>query len=139
MADVVKIAEEISIIMPRISRQIMSDLFTTVDIPHAQLFVIMTLFHTGSCRTCDIGRQLKVTAPTATGIVDRLEKAGYVSRSTDQEDRRTVMVNLTVEGKKLALRVKDKVVERWADLLQKIPAEDAEKYLEILHKIKEAL
>jgi DNA-binding MarR family transcriptional regulator len=139
MTNVVQIAEEISLIMPRISRKILSDIFQVVDIPHAQIFVIMTLFHNGPCRTCDIGRELKVAAPTATGIVNRLAKSGYVRRTPSRDDRRTVMVELTGEGHEIALKLKAKVVERWAEILKKIPSEDAEKYLEILRKIKEAV
>ncbi len=139
MADLVRIAEEISIIMPRITRQILSDLFQAVDIPQAQLKLIMTLYQSGPCSPCDIGRQLRVSAPTATGIVARLEKAGYVRRSANKDDRRMVMVELTEAGKKVAHQVKQKAVERWAAVLAKLPVEDAEKYLAILKVIQESL
>jgi DNA-binding MarR family transcriptional regulator len=139
MVNTVKIAEEISLIMPRISRKIVADLFRIVDIPHAQLFVLMMLFHEGPCRTCDIGRELKVSAPTVTGIVDRLEKSGYVKRVSSKDDRRTVMVELTAKGSTVANKLRATVVKRWAEILGKIPARDAQKYVEILRRIKEAL
>ena len=53
--------------------------------------------------------------------------------------RRTVMVDLTPDGQKLALKLRATVVERWTKILSGIPSEDAEKYLEILKKISEAL
>jgi DNA-binding MarR family transcriptional regulator len=38
-----------------------------------------------------LGSCIKVGA--ITGVVDRLEKAGYVRRKTDQNDRRLVFIN----------------------------------------------
>jgi DNA-binding MarR family transcriptional regulator len=139
MTDISQIAEEVTMIMPRISRRIVFDLLQEIDIPHAQLFVMNMLFHQGPCRTSDIIKELQVSAPTVTGILDRLEKSGYVRRVEDQNDRRAVMVELTGEGKKIALKLRNTIVARWSDILKKLPAEDAEKYLEILRKIKEAV
>ncbi len=139
MNDVSKIAEEVALIMPRISRKIFADILQTTDIPHAQLFVIKVLFDNGPSRAADLGRELQVSAPTVSGIVDRLEKAGYVRRSPDKEDRRSVMIELTPEGKKLVSKLRDVFVRHWIEILGKISQEDAEKYLEILRKIKEAI
>ena len=139
MTDISKIAEEVTMIMPRISRRIIFDLLQEIDIPHAQLFVMNMLAHQGTCRTSDIVKELQVSAPTVTGILDRLEKSGYVRRVEDREDRRAVMVELTAEGKKIAVKLKSTIVARWSDILKKLSAEDAERYLEILRKIKEAI
>ncbi|MBF0569853.1 MAG: MarR family transcriptional regulator [Candidatus Omnitrophica bacterium] len=134
-----QIAEEVAMIGPRIGRKILADLSRVADITPAQMCVVMCLLHNGPCRSSDIVKELKVAAPTATGIVDRLATAGYVSRSEDKEDRRVVVVELTAEGKKLAHKLRAVVIERWTEILSKIPREDAEKYLEILKKINEAL
>jgi len=139
MSNVGKIAEEVAMIGPRIGRRIMADIFQITDIPPAQLFVIMHVSHNGPVRTSDLVTELMVAAPTVTGIVDRLEAAGYVRRAGDKADRRTVMVELTPEGQKLALKLRATVVERWTKILAGIPSVDAEKYLEILKKISEAL
>ena len=39
----------------------------------------------------------------------------------------------------VAGQLKEAVVERWSELLRKISKDDAEKYVEILRRIKEAL
>jgi DNA-binding MarR family transcriptional regulator len=139
MTDVNKIAEEIVLIMPRISRKIVFDLLHNQDIPHAQLFVINILFRQGPCRISDIVKELQVAAPTASGILDRLEASGYVSRIEDKKDRRVVMVDLTAKGRKVANELKSTIVTRWTEILKKLSPEDATKYLEILRKIKEAI
>lgn len=42
-----------------------------------------------------------VDAPTATGIIKRLEQHGLVERRHDREDRRVVKVYLTAEGREI--------------------------------------
>jgi DNA-binding MarR family transcriptional regulator len=39
---------------------------------------------------------------TITGLIDRLEKKGYVERDGGREDRRVVILSLTSRGKELA-------------------------------------
>jgi len=41
---------------------------------------------------------------TITGLVDRLEKRGYVVRDRDQEDRRVIKLLLTPKGRRLIKR-----------------------------------
>ncbi len=139
MKTVPQIAEEVAMIGPRIGRKLMSDMAHVADIPQAQLFVVMRLFHQGSCRLLDICHEMRVSAPTATGIVTRLEKLGHVKRTADKNDRRAVVVALTPQGHKVALKLRGVVVKRWTEILAKISRDDAEKYLEILKKISEAI
>ena len=139
MSNLSNIAEEIALIGPRIGRRILLDIFQSSDISHSQLCVIMMLVHNGPSRSSDIGKELKVAPPTATGIIGRLEKAGYVQRVSDKSDRRAVIVDLTPQGRKLSLTLRGTVVNRWTQILSKIPRDDADKYLEILKKINEAL
>jgi MarR family transcriptional regulator for hemolysin len=40
--------------------------------------------------------------PTVTGLIDRLEKLGYVRRSDHPSDRRVYLVYLTEKGNKVA-------------------------------------
>ncbi len=134
-----QIAEEVALIGPRIGRKIMADLVQVGDIPHAQLFVLMFLFNQGAMRFSDICHELRVSAPTGTGIISRLQKAGYVKRVAEAQDRRTVLVVLTPQGRKLSEKLRKLLVERWSDIFANISHEDANKYLEILKKISEGL
>ncbi len=46
----------------------------------------------------DIARNLNVTPAVVTGLIDRLERRGYVRRVSSQHDRRRVHIELTPEG-----------------------------------------
>jgi DNA-binding MarR family transcriptional regulator len=66
---------------------------------------VMLLFflqkNNGSSLT-QISQGLMLENPTVTGLIDRLEKLGYVKRSDHPNDRRVYLVHLTEKGKKIA-------------------------------------
>lgn len=49
----------------------------------------------------DIGEKTLITKGTLTGVVDRLERKGLVTRETPPENRRSVIVRLTATGQQL--------------------------------------
>jgi len=59
----------------------------------------------------ELGERLGVSAPTASGLVDRLVEKGLLSRSDDPDDRRVRRLNVTTDGLDLIRRM-DSLVER---------------------------
>jgi DNA-binding MarR family transcriptional regulator len=53
----------------------------------------------------ELSRRLLVTAGNITGLIDRMEKSGLVKRVRDTKDRRTIRIQLTQKGTKLAQSV----------------------------------
>ena len=49
-----------------------------------------------------ISQGLMLENPTVTGLIDRLEKSGYVKRSDHPDDRRVYLIYLTDKGNKVA-------------------------------------
>lgn len=54
----------------------------------------------GLCRN-EVRDRLLTRMPDATRLLDRMEKAGLISRSREQEDRRLVTTRLTRKGRQL--------------------------------------
>jgi DNA-binding MarR family transcriptional regulator len=54
----------------------------------------------GLCRN-DVRDRLLTRMPDATRLLDRMEKAGLISRSREQDDRRLVTTRLTKKGRQL--------------------------------------
>lgn len=50
----------------------------------------------------ELSRRLLVTAGNVTGLIDRMEKLGWVKRVPDPEDRRVTRVQLTTAGRSAA-------------------------------------
>lgn len=71
------------------------------DLTSAQFDVIATLGNTQGLSMGEIGEKTLITKGTLTGVVDRLERKGLVTRETPPENRRSVIVQLTATGQQL--------------------------------------
>jgi MarR family 2-MHQ and catechol resistance regulon transcriptional repressor len=66
--------------------------------------VLEALLHKGPLPVNEIGRKVLLTSGSITVAVDRLETKGLVERLASSTDRRTRIVHLTKEGRKLITR-----------------------------------
>ena len=67
-----------------------------------QLWAIKTVSLNGKLSLGDLGNRMYLQPSTITGLIDVLEKKGYLARVRDREDRRVVKVQLTPKGQRLA-------------------------------------
>ena len=67
--------------------------------------VLEALLHKGPLPVNEIGKKVLLTSGSITVAVDRLEEKGLVERRAHPTDRRTKVVHLTSDGKKLITRV----------------------------------
>jgi DNA-binding MarR family transcriptional regulator len=69
-----------------------------LDVTMPQMKVLMLLGLHGSAPVSQLAQQMNVSPPNVTGILDRLQKNGWVRRTNDAQDRRVVKVVLTEQG-----------------------------------------
>lgn len=55
----------------------------------------------GKSTVSDLAKALDVTMPTVTVAVNRLEKKGYIKKTKNSSDARSVFISLTEEGAKM--------------------------------------
>lgn len=134
-----EIAGEIAAIMPKVGRWVLFEFFQTLQMPSAQIFAIVSIAEHGRCSFTELSEKLKVSAPTVTGIVDRLAKSGHVRRVPSKDDRRVIHVELTAKGQKVARELRKVIEKKWAAIIENLPQKDAENYLRILKKIREQI
>jgi len=77
-----------------------------------QLWALKTISQNENLSLSDLSRRMYLHPSTMTGLMDRLEKKGYVKRNRDQVDRRVIYLQLTAEGKKLVKRAPNPVQGR---------------------------
>ena len=68
----------------------------------------------------ELARRLRVTPAVVTGLVDRLERRGYVTRSASSEARRRIHLILTEDGKDIAAKVQQRIADVFAVALDGI-------------------
>ena len=69
------------------------------NVSYAQFFLLGYLSSEQQLTMTDISRKMGHSTAAATGLVDRLEKLGYVQRLHAADDRRKVMVQITIKGR----------------------------------------
>ena len=73
-----------------------------VEVTPIQVMLLFFLQKNDGSSLTQISHGLMLENPTVTGLIDRLEKSGYVKRSDHPNDRRVYLVYLTEKGKKVA-------------------------------------
>ena len=85
-----------------------------------QSAVLRLLVNNGSMSSAEVSRRLYVTPSNVTGIIDRLQKKGYVARNRKEGDRRVALITLTESGRQLSQTIPDpiekKLIAALADL-----------------------
>jgi DNA-binding MarR family transcriptional regulator len=80
------------------------------NVSYAQFFLLGYLANESFLTMTDISKKMGHSTAAATGLVDRLEKLGYVERLHASEDRRKVMVQITPKGVELVNRMREEIV-----------------------------
>jgi DNA-binding MarR family transcriptional regulator len=71
------------------------------NITVSQWSVMILLYHREADTVRDIARIIDLDAGAVTRLADRLEKKGYLRRTPDLSDRRSVFLSLTGSGRRL--------------------------------------
>ena len=93
----------------------------------------------GSSAASPAARQLAVSRPSVTALVDGVVARGLVSRVPDAADRRRITLALTPEGYAVVERAEAAITARLTALAGHLPPEDAERAVAALGLWLEAL
>lgn len=90
-----------------------------------QVFLLKFLSHAkGPMSLSEVAEKMEWAKSTASGEVDRMVRAGLISRRPDPECRRRVLIELSPEGKALAIDAPGHVIRMMAAHISKVPAND---------------
>ncbi len=99
------------------------------NISFAQFFLLSYLATSKELTMTDIARKMGHSTAAATGLVDRLEKLGYMERTHAVDDRRKVLVRITSKGLDLVSRLRDELQDRIADAMEETKTSDANGFI----------
>ena len=66
-----------------------------LGLTHGQFFMLVALLEEDGAQPSQLADKTALDRPTITGLLDRLERDGWVERRLDPNDRRTLRVHLT--------------------------------------------
>lgn len=84
-----------------------------------------------------VGNRMVTPVPDVTRLLDRLEKAGLVSRHRDTEDRRVVQVGITEEGLARLAELDDPLDGWLQDELRPLSEEELTTLVELLEPLRD--
>jgi len=87
----------------------------------------------------DIARQLNVTLPAATGLIDRLHRMAMIKRANDDKDRRIILITLTTKGKDTVEKIQQQRKKALMQVFSKLTEKERDTYLNILKKLEKIL
>ena len=97
-----------------------------------QYALLKVLWEQDNQSGAELGERLLLDSATMTGLLDRLEHAGLLSRQSDATDRRVNRVVLTARGRDLQAPLDHEMDQMNRDFLGEFPPEDAELLRELL-------
>lgn len=104
-----------------------------------QIHAISWLGIDGSLPISVLAQRIGISGPSATGLVDRLEKLGYVARQASADDRRVVLVSLTPAGEALAAEGITVVKRRLDHLMTTLKPASRRALIRLLREVDEAM
>ena len=107
------------------------------NISFAQFFLLSYLATSRELTMTDIARKMGHSTAAATGLVDRLEKLGYMERTHALDDRRKVMVRITTKGLELVGRLRDELQNQIADAMEETSTDDALSFMSTYRRLDE--
>jgi DNA-binding MarR family transcriptional regulator len=102
-----------------------------------QFFLLGHLCSHGPTGVGCIAEFMGHSMPAATGLVQRLEKLGYVRRFADSADRRKVTVAPTPKGSRLVEGIRQEMVGNLEKVMERLDSGEQRAWLDIYRKISD--
>lgn len=93
----------------------------------------------GEMSPSELGQRLIVTRATVTGLVDSLEARGFVRRTANPADRRSLVVEITPAGRDVLQELRTIVHRNEKAWLSSLSDADLRAYIAHLHRIQDRL
>jgi len=102
-----------------------------------QYFVFNALWMGDGISVGELGERVSLDSSTLTGIIDRMERSGYVERRSNPDDRRSVLVLLTAKARELGPSILEFADELDATLRQPFSQEEMDTFERLLRSLAE--
>jgi MarR family transcriptional regulator, organic hydroperoxide resistance regulator len=105
----------------------------------AQYHLLLALSHEPGLGVGEMAAAAGCASPTATRILDGLERDGIVARQGSTEDRRRTIVSLTPKGKRLLAQQRRKNRQKKQRLYDQLSPAERRQTEDLLHRLAEVI
>lgn len=105
-------------------KQYMNRLMQPIDLKLGQAALLFVLWKKGPVSQRELADMMKLTPPSITAALQKLEKRKLIERTPDEKDQRILRIQITEVGKESLLSMRDIDVAVKNQLFQNITAEE---------------
>jgi len=109
-----------------------------LNLSAAEINALANMGEGGTVNVRQLSALTGTRASTLTGLLDRLENRGYLSRELDPADRRSFRLPLTEAGQAVAARVLAAIADLERDALSRLDATQLAGYHAVITALQEA-
>ncbi len=103
---------------------------------HGAGFVLSYLYNqTENVIPSEIGKQMNVSTPRVTAILNKLEAKNLIVRTISPEDRRNVFITLSEQGRQIVEEKKAQQEKNIQTLVERLKSDDVEAFIRVLKEI----
>ncbi|SDM44249.1 MarR family winged helix-turn-helix transcriptional regulator [Bacillus sp. OK048] len=97
----------------------------------------LTFFKTEGASSGELSEKLFLSTPRVASALKSLSKKEFIERNRDENDKRIVIVTITIAGKSFMLEEHEKAISMLEKTLEKLGEKDAQEFVRILNRIIE--
>ncbi len=105
-------------------------------ITFSQYSVLLALSRSGPMQMNKLSEHMLVAPANVTGLVDRMERKGYVRRKRDERDRRLYMIEETERGSRIFKSISRRFRQYTGNLGSTLTREERDSTLAALRKVR---
>ena len=102
----------------QLASRFLSQKVSDLNVTSVQAMVLGFLNAEDKITSSELGRRTELDSATLTGILDRLEAAGFIERRGNPDDRRSIRIHLTGPGQSMSRESSRMIAEANSEFLQ---------------------
>jgi DNA-binding MarR family transcriptional regulator len=114
-------------------------IFRQKQLSIAEISVLIWMNRRPACRATELATMIGIPTSTVTGILDRLEKRGFLERSQDPNDRRSIQITATPKTRELVAELKAPMESMLREAFRSMPDSRTRRLIQDLRFILETL
>jgi DNA-binding MarR family transcriptional regulator len=110
---------------------------TDLDLTASEINALGNLADGRAKTTSQLGAAVGAKPTTLTGVLDRLERRGHITRTTSPTDRRATVITTTTAGRRVAKRIRKAMTDLEQHAVATLPPESIEAFRAVLTALTE--
>jgi MarR family transcriptional regulator, organic hydroperoxide resistance regulator len=107
----------------QLGSRFLSQKVSELNLTAVQAMILGFLDQEDQVTSSELGKRAELDSATLTGILDRLESAGFIERKGNPDDRRSIRIHLTKKGRAMAREATRVIAEANKEFLQVLSEE----------------